>query len=770
MHRLTSEWVTVGWTQLWQVTLLAVAVYVATRIFGRHRPHVGYVLWMLVIVKCLTPPIWASPVGFFSLVQAPTPANLVATQSTQPPAAHEPPVRDVEATVAAVDSPQSKTVGRIEPAAVAAPVAALDRTTIAIRVLGCLWLAGVLGVAAAIAARWAALRRHLDRAGTVAGADVLERVSTLARQLGVRAIPRIVAMTEPIVPAVFGVVRPTILLPQTLLDSDKATDLDAVLAHELIHIRRRDALAARLQLIAQAVWWFHPLVWWANREARHERERCCDEAVVAGLDCAPIRYAATLVAVAELAARARRIPAVAMIGPRQTTASRLEHITRRSQQFRKRTPLASLVGVVLLSAAVLPGAALVPRTAWLTASESAAQKPASSNATLAIAGVCLDSNEQPLSGVDVHLVQRLPPDNRFDRRNVRTAADGRFRFEGVPPFENQRGRREYLVVARKGGLSTATHDVRNITDVGDDFKLKLGPGASLKGQVTDSDGKPLAGVTVWMPWNDPPIPGVLSDRTDAQGHYEIDGLGAWPAKNLEVRDPKTGQIIGYHNVFIRVALPGYGKTLAFYHAVPDTVNVVLAREGVIEGRVVDSVTGKPGAQIRVRCQGTDPTNPMDGGEATTDDLGRYRIEGLLAGAYNVRPDTNDDRTVIALDSLAVHPGKTTHAPDLKLIKGGFLEGKLVDAATGKAISKNAKGRNLRIGMHGPARPKSGANVQSVLVDDDGKFRIRVAPGVNYPYIMNPELWERVEGREKLQQEGISVPDGEVVRVEIRILP
>ena len=69
-----------------------------------------------------------------------------------------------------------------------------------------------------IAGKWVSLRRHLDRVGTAPGAEVKERIKTLARQLSVRAIPRVVVMTEPIGPAVFGVLRPTILLPQTLFN------------------------------------------------------------------------------------------------------------------------------------------------------------------------------------------------------------------------------------------------------------------------------------------------------------------------------------------------------------------------------------------------------------------------------------------------------------------------------------------------------------------------------------------------------------------------
>ena len=57
------------WSQIWQVTALAAFVGVATRLFCRRRPHLAYMLWMLVLLKCLTPPLWSSPTGVFSWVQ-----------------------------------------------------------------------------------------------------------------------------------------------------------------------------------------------------------------------------------------------------------------------------------------------------------------------------------------------------------------------------------------------------------------------------------------------------------------------------------------------------------------------------------------------------------------------------------------------------------------------------------------------------------------------------------------------------------------------------
>ena len=61
----SRELLGMAWAQLWQVTVLIVAVGLLVRVLCRRRPHLAYVLWMVVIVKCLTPPLWSSPTGVF---------------------------------------------------------------------------------------------------------------------------------------------------------------------------------------------------------------------------------------------------------------------------------------------------------------------------------------------------------------------------------------------------------------------------------------------------------------------------------------------------------------------------------------------------------------------------------------------------------------------------------------------------------------------------------------------------------------------------------
>ena len=56
----------VAWAQFWQITIVAAVVAIVVRLFCQHRPHLAYLLWMLVIAKCIIPPVWSSPTGIFS--------------------------------------------------------------------------------------------------------------------------------------------------------------------------------------------------------------------------------------------------------------------------------------------------------------------------------------------------------------------------------------------------------------------------------------------------------------------------------------------------------------------------------------------------------------------------------------------------------------------------------------------------------------------------------------------------------------------------------
>jgi uncharacterized protein (TIGR03435 family) len=81
-------------------------------------------------------------------------------------------------------------------------------------------------------------------------------------------------------PGVFGIVRPVLLWPRGISARLSDEQIGAILAHELEHARRRDNLTASVHMAVQALFWFHPLVWWIGARLLHERERACDEAVI----------------------------------------------------------------------------------------------------------------------------------------------------------------------------------------------------------------------------------------------------------------------------------------------------------------------------------------------------------------------------------------------------------------------------------------------------------------------------------------------------------
>ena len=79
---------------------------------------------------------------------------------------------------------------------------------------------------------------------------------------------------------VFGIFRSVLILPKGLLERLTPAHLDAVIAHELCHLRHRDNFVAAIQMFVETVFWFHPLVWWIGKRMLDERERACDEEVV----------------------------------------------------------------------------------------------------------------------------------------------------------------------------------------------------------------------------------------------------------------------------------------------------------------------------------------------------------------------------------------------------------------------------------------------------------------------------------------------------------
>jgi beta-lactamase regulating signal transducer with metallopeptidase domain len=386
-----------AWAQLWQVTLVITVAALVTRLAGRNRPHLAHLIWLVVLIKSLTPPLWSSPTGLFSWTMPQSVVDFDVTRTAAVPATSlgpygQLPNEPVGLTRRSPDRQDEPTgshraIGDNHAAATAEGHASSnDAISFEIKLAHWLLLAWAIGALVSTGCGLAltlscghAIRRSRLPSDQALAALVIR----LSERLALRRKVRLVLVSEPMGPMTFGWLRPTIVVPQALTAGRSPAELEPLVAHELVHVRRGDALVGLLQFLAQCVWWFHPLVWWANREIGREREWCCDEEVVAGLACLPATYARSLLDVLELKRQLRWLGPLPGLRRFEVTKQRLERIMTHSTDFHARMPrgywLLLLAGVLLLA----PGARLATRVEASTATAKSGPNAAGDQASAA---------------------------------------------------------------------------------------------------------------------------------------------------------------------------------------------------------------------------------------------------------------------------------------------------------------------------------------------------------------------------------------------------
>ena len=222
-----------------------------------------------------------------------------------------------------------------------------------------LWLAGVAfcSLRLVFAAQYA---RTMRRSGQLAPVPIVETVQRLATTMNVRR--RIDVMITAIAgsPGTIGWLKPVILLPAAALSGLTPLQLEAILAHEIAHIRRHDYLVNLLQMATETAFFYHPAVWWISRRIRFERELCCDEAAVhASGDV--VSYAHALAAVA----RQSMSPGLVVSAASLSLPERM----RRLLTPRRQTPAATTASVAV--AAMLALGLVAGSATWVHGQNSA---------------------------------------------------------------------------------------------------------------------------------------------------------------------------------------------------------------------------------------------------------------------------------------------------------------------------------------------------------------------------------------------------------------
>jgi beta-lactamase regulating signal transducer with metallopeptidase domain len=194
------------------------------------------------------------------------------------------------ATVAFLQRPVATSASSIDYSAVAP---AVSNITVALNaappvasfdLLNCfvwIWCGGVCLFAARAFGGWLVLQKLRRTAQDAIPAALLNRCLRLQQRIGISTMVRFAYSDSVDAPAVVGWFRPVVLIPLSAMSGLSVEQLDAIIAHELAHIRRYDALVNLFQIAMETVLFYHPAVWWVNRVIRVERENCCDDIAVA---------------------------------------------------------------------------------------------------------------------------------------------------------------------------------------------------------------------------------------------------------------------------------------------------------------------------------------------------------------------------------------------------------------------------------------------------------------------------------------------------------
>ncbi len=301
LARLWWDWTA---AMFWQVGLLTILIGCLDLLVRKWAwPQLRYALWSLILIKLLLPPTLSLPSGVVPGLQSRAVQALRALEPEKPTAVGNPDViADCGLQIADLNLGSGSQFATTGPQAAGSEVPVHDLMTMdsaqganpqsAIRNpqfawqfhAMMIWLAGTF-----LLGTWLWLRLHAlagRHAYSAAAASLPQsfynQLAGCAERLGLRRVPAVAVTKKLATPAVFGVLRPVLLMPQGSLSKLSRKDTEHMLLHELAHIKRGDLLTHGLYMLLQILYWYNPLLWLVRRQMHHLRELSCD-ATVAGL-------------------------------------------------------------------------------------------------------------------------------------------------------------------------------------------------------------------------------------------------------------------------------------------------------------------------------------------------------------------------------------------------------------------------------------------------------------------------------------------------------
>ncbi len=317
--------------------IISLAISAAAVLVGRftNRPHLAHFLWLLVLAKLLMPAI--IPVSYNYLPEK------ISTVSSAP--------LEMQTIALETEALSELQVGNVNS------IAFSDILPMA-KSFGLTYLPMIWGLGILIALVWSLFRvlrfdRLLRSSAEKAPRSIYEMADELSKKLSLKKLPSINITNAEISPMVWWIGgKVKVVLPKSLISNMEPEQIRLVLAHELAHVKRRDFAVRWVEWSAAVLFWWNPVVWWAQRNLRANEEICCDALILSRLNPKPQDYAASLLsAVENFTEPAFRPPAMASeINSGGYLVRRIHMIlsSNNKQTLSGRMQIAVLVGAALI--------------------------------------------------------------------------------------------------------------------------------------------------------------------------------------------------------------------------------------------------------------------------------------------------------------------------------------------------------------------------------------------------------------------------------------
>jgi beta-lactamase regulating signal transducer with metallopeptidase domain len=399
------------------------------------RPAVRHTLWLLVLLKLITPPVFSVSVRCPAALLTLLPKADAVSSPRGPSEPDSASLRQVAVDEAAREGEEDTILDAANPSSPApeafphatesiqerlAATRPTDRGVIPSfsAFVFTFWLTGAVLWFSVAGTRIYCFQRLL-RYGRAAPAPLQEQAELLAARLGLARCPIVWLVPGRVSPLLWALGRNlSLVVPEDLLDRLGPEQRAGLFMHELAHARRRDHWVRWLEFVVSGLYWWLPVAWWARRELQRAEEECCDAWVVWTLPAAAKAYARALLQTVDfLDARPALPPVASGIGHVHLLKRRLTMIVR--QPFCPQLPWPVYLGVVVLGSLVLP----------FTPQRLVAQDPEAKPAAEVVDNVALVRAEQDTSDRDVERRLRVL-EEKMDRLMQKLEAQRGERSEG----------------------------------------------------------------------------------------------------------------------------------------------------------------------------------------------------------------------------------------------------------------------------------------------------------------------------------------------------